>query len=167
MGPEERRVAAINKLREGNASAEGDASVKSAEPAIPPAGSGKLYKVPEETVKMILDATVPSDVDLPTRCKLYSAINRMMERPYVNPKIVARWSADSHSNAKKFQFLKEWVQDTSCAEMLVKEKHTRTHSSFEDNTHCWATKCEIHNKLGAFHCEEAKEFADEQYHLPV
>ena len=88
---------------------------------------GGGYKIDPDVVKLIVNATKPSDITIEVRRKIYNAITRDMERPnYMPAEVIARWSQDRNSWNTKFLFLQEYVKDTSCAKMKVTEEHKRT-----------------------------------------
>ncbi|CAK0903296.1 unnamed protein product, partial [Prorocentrum cordatum] len=122
---------------------------------------GKTYIVPDDVKEQILAAVVPGDVDVALRKKLHSAISRALSRPNIPSEIVAKWEADSKKNASKFAFLQAYVQDTSCAVMVIQERHTRTKSVYREKTMIWATKFQVYAMYHAHASEETMQFCND------
>ena len=111
--------------------------------------------------KKVLDAAESSEIDVKVRNKLYSAISRMLQRPGVSPHVLARWEAAGDSRIGKFSFLKEWVKDTSCGELVRKEIHLRRTTKYTDDQKVWATKMQVYAWYHAHTSPDAKKFVDD------
>ena len=70
--------------------------------------------------------------------------------------VAERWVHKSETRQGKFEFLKEWAQDESCAKIIMEEQHRRSATSYDDASYVWWTKFDLYAAKGAYHSPEAK-----------
>ena len=111
-----------------------------------------LYDVPPEVLARVRQATsYTHDLGKKEKDLLTAAVKRGLERPECPPEALARWAEDHNQN--RLHFLKEWVEDTSFASLLVCERHTRREEHFDETLYYRVTK------VGLFRQFEADRFA--------
>ena len=100
----------------------------------------------------ILAATKSGQISLNLRKRCFLAIDRLVNRPKIDPAIVAKWDeAESKGNAGKFEYLQLWAKDTSGSLMVVEQVHDDEQYDAKENQDLWMTKYEFYSKHNAWH----------------
>ena len=99
------------------------------------------YKVDPEVVKMVVDASVPKDISVKERNKLYAAMGRSTKSDAIPPAALARYTTDRADPCLMFRMLQEWVQDPSWGSVTITEEHRRTLASKNLDSNSWVSCC--------------------------
>jgi len=98
------------------------------------------YDISPELAQLVQKATKASEVPDADRKRLYSAMNRAIEKfkDQIPGPVLARWAEDADKK-ETFQFLKEWVADPSFGNIVVFERHYKSSSQFKSTEYGWYT----------------------------
>lgn len=118
------------------------------------------YLVDPEVKDRVLKALEASDVDVKIRNKLYAAMGRALDQPWIPGAVLARWAEDSKDRKRKFAFLQEWVQDTAFGKVVVEERHVVLASTYEEQQYGWFTKMDLMVKFQGFQHEEGRAYVE-------
>lgn len=110
---------------------------------VPAPGSADAYKISDADRNAVLTAASSLDVPVSVRNKLYAALGRSLQKPWVPATVLARWSEDSENAGTKFAFLKEWVQHTKFGHVQIREQHIQRSEQFKAITFGWSTKMDL------------------------
>ena len=97
------------------------------------------YYVSPELKLAMQNAKAPKEIDIKDRNKLYCALSRQT----LPGPVAARWAEDSQHRDRKFQFLKDWVADTSCGYLMAIEEHTVTDADYNGTEYQWIMKMDL------------------------
>ena len=118
------------------------------------------YKITDSDRDAVLNAASSLDVPVNVRNKLYAALNRSLQKPWVPSGALARWAEDQQNASSKFNFLREWCKDTCFGSVVVEEKHTKTSEEFKKMSIGWATKLDLELKYNSSTNETGKAYVE-------
>ena len=103
----------------------------------------------ESLRQRVLQAASSADLDIPTRNHLYAALGRALRNDQVPAEALARWAqAGEKRGQAKFNFLKEWCQDTTFGHLRVAEERVVAKEAYIDNQWMWVTRTDLLAKFG-------------------
>ena len=91
------------------------------------------------------DANTVGEIPKAIRMKLYGAVERAFKAPDFPPEIIAKWGAAAHdsSGRVRLQLLQAFVDDPSCATMVVQEAIEQESTTYDGTEYVMLTRDEL------------------------
>ena len=124
-------------------------------------GLSRGWKVPGDVLARVRSAVEYDDLDKKTKDMIYSAIRRGTENPECPPAVLARWAEDRASGTGRLQFMKEWVEDTSFAHVVVYERHGHRVESFDETEYQRVSRVELERRYEVDRFPNRSEWVDD------
>jgi hypothetical protein len=104
-----------------------------------------VYVVPPDAKAAVAAASCVGDINKPTRMKLYNAVARAMQSPDFPPAIVAKWAAaaEDKTGTVRLQLLQAFVDDPTCATMVMQESKTSSSENWNKTGWVFRTKDDL------------------------
>jgi hypothetical protein len=114
-----------------------------------------VYNVPEEAKQAVAAASSVRDIPKGIRMKLYNAVDRAFNdrTREIPPSLVAKWGAAGAdpSGVSRLKLLEAFVEDPTCATMVMQERMVREQESFANTAYVFMSKDDLEKEWQHLH----------------